>query len=260
MNARPHGLSQALILARYTLVEALKSRLGMVGLAVCAAGLGVAAFIDALALTDAAGIRNTVLAALLRASAVFLAATFVITAMVRDENDRGLELLLSLPLSRAAYLGGRWAGFALAGSLLALADTAVLLALGAGAPAVAWGLALMLELWIVVSLALACVLTFRHVVSALAAVAAFYILARIMTALIAVTASPVAPVDAWSFRLSAAMLRVLAALMPRLDLYAPSHWLGADAAPELAPLLLQTPVTIALLLLIAYVDLARRNR
>ncbi|MFN0163338.1 MAG: ABC transporter permease [Burkholderiales bacterium] len=260
MNARPHGLSQALILARYTLLEALKSRLGMVGLAVCAAALGVAAFIDALALTDSAGIRNTVLAALLRASAVFLAATFVITAMVRDENDRGLELLLSLPLSRATYLGGRWAGFSLASGLLALADTAVLLVMGAGAPAAAWGLALMLELWIVVSLALACVLTFRHVVSALAAVAAFYILARVMTSLIAITSSPVAPADAWSFRISAAMLQVLAALMPRLDMFAPSSWLGGHVTADLVPLLMQTPVYVGLLLLVAYVDLARRNR
>jgi ABC-type transport system involved in multi-copper enzyme maturation permease subunit len=260
MSVRPRGAAQALVLARYTLKEALRSRLGLVAVAMCLATLGMAAFVDALALTDAAGIRGTLAAALLRLGAVFLASTFVITAMVRDETDQGVELLLSLPLGRGTYLLGRWAGFAAVACLLAAAGTAVLIALGARATGFAWGVGLMLELWIVVSLSLACVLTFRHVVSALAAVAAFYALARVMTALIAITGSPVAPAQEWSFRLAAALLAALAALLPRLDAFARSEWISADAPPDLALPLAQAPIYVVLLLAVAYVDLARRNR
>ena len=48
---------------------------------------------------------------MLRVASVFLVATFVITSMVREASDKGLELLLALPMPRAVYLAGKLAGF-----------------------------------------------------------------------------------------------------------------------------------------------------
>ena len=36
---------------------------------------------------------------------------FVVSSMVRDWNDKGMELVLALPISRSAYLLGRLMGY-----------------------------------------------------------------------------------------------------------------------------------------------------
>src|SRR6185503_6313353 len=130
----------AATLARFVLLEARRSGLPWLALACIALGVGLAGFLSQVALTEGRALQAAVVAALLRASAVFLVAAHVAAATLREINDKGLELMLSLPLSRPAQYLGRLAGFALLGVALAAAFALPLLAWAAPAPVALWGL------------------------------------------------------------------------------------------------------------------------
>ena len=258
---RPTHMRAIFTYGRFTFLEAVRSRLGWVALVTLVASLGVGQFIDQMALTESQPIRAAVLGAMLRLAAVFLIASFVITSMVREHNDKGLELLLSLAAPRHCYLLGKWLGFVWAAIALAGAF-ALPLALSADAPRVlAWGLSLALELVVVASASLLCVLTFSHVVSGLAAVGAFYVLSRLISTLQMIGDSAVAPLDSLAFQFGAWSLRAIGVLLPRLDLFTRTAWLTGDAVPfaDLPALGLQSAVYSALLLCAAAIDLTRKN-
>src|SRR5262245_12603586 len=101
----------AAILARLALLEARRSGLPWLAAGCLAAALGVAAFLSQVALTEGRAVQIAVMAALLRACAVFLVAAQVAASTLRELNDKGLELTLSYPLSRSAQYLGRLAGF-----------------------------------------------------------------------------------------------------------------------------------------------------
>ena len=108
------------VIARYTVLEALRNRLLWVVAATLAACLIIAGFLQAVAMTESAQIQAAILAAILRLSAVFIVVSFVVTSMVRETNDKGLELILALPLPRGSYFFGKLAGFTGASVVLAL--------------------------------------------------------------------------------------------------------------------------------------------
>jgi len=131
-------------LARSVLLEARRGGLPWLAAASLAVGLGAAAFLSQVALTDGAALQLAVLAALLRACAVFLIAAQVTAATLREIQDKGLELMLSLPLSRTTHYLGRLAGFAACGVALAALFSAALLPWAAPLPAILWGVSLAL--------------------------------------------------------------------------------------------------------------------
>jgi len=257
----PRTIATIATIARYTAAEALHSRVLVSALATVAVGVALGQFAGELALTDARGISAAGQAWLFRVAAAFLIASFAIASLVREANDKGLELLLALPLPRAGYLFGKWGGCALAAALLASLFALPLLAVAPWTAVSAWAISLFFELAIVASASLLCALTFTHVVASLAAVSAFYALARTMAALLAVGGNPVAPQDSAAFRFAATLLEGIGALLPRLDRFCRSDWLTADAAAwaDMPWLAAQTVVYVVLLLAAAYVDLMRKN-
>ena len=68
--------------------------------------LALAEFVGALAITESVAFKSGLLGALLRLAAVFLLSLFVITSMVRELNDKQLELVLALPIARVSYFLG----------------------------------------------------------------------------------------------------------------------------------------------------------
>src|SRR5260221_349760 len=115
----------AAILARSILLEARRGGLPWLAVASIAAGLGLAAFLSQVALTESRALQTALLAALLRACAVFLIATQVAASTLREINDKGLEQMLSLPVSRGSQYLGRLAGYAACGAASALASLAL---------------------------------------------------------------------------------------------------------------------------------------
>src|SRR5882762_7834185 len=93
-------------LARFVLLEARRSGLPWLAAACIALSAGLAGFLSQVALTEGRELQAAVVAAALRACAVFLVAAHVASSSLREMNDKGLELMLSLPLARSTqYLG-----------------------------------------------------------------------------------------------------------------------------------------------------------
>lgn len=251
---RPPLLRPARTIAAYTLLEALRNRLLWVLAAAALGAVGVSGLLAELALTESRQLQAALLAAALRLAAVFLVTTFVITSMAREANDKGVEMLLAMALPRAAWLLGKLAGFGALAVLPALLFGAVGLLFAPPAQAALWSVSLLCELWIVAAFAVLCMLTLHHVLPALAAAFAFYLLARSIGAmqLLAGAGGP-----SWQ----RAGVDALAALLPRLDLYTRTEWLVyyGGTWQSLLDIAAQTAIYLTLLTAAALFDLYRKN-
>ena len=247
-------------IARATLLEALRSRMLWLVAVLLLVSLAVAAFLRQVALIEAAEIQVSILAALLRGCAAFLTAAFVVMSMVRESNDKVLELMIAQPWPRAAYLFGKFVGFSTAAVLLAVLISAPLAFFAPAARVLAWSLSLACELVILTAMSLFCVITLTHVVPALAAVLGFYVLARSIAAL-QVIATAAETSNAWSDRAANWIVHAIALVLPRLDQMTQAAWLVAapPTAGALASVLIQTALYTLLLVAAAQFDLQRQN-
>ena len=214
----------AAILARSILLEARRGGLPWLAAASIVAGLALAAFLSQVTLTESLALQAAILAALLRACAVFLIAAQVATSTLREINDKGLELMLSLPLSRSAQYLGRLAGFAGCGVVLAFAFALVLLPWVPPAAAALWGLSLACEVALVAAAALFFAMTLAQLLPAIAATAGLYLLARSMAAIQAIASGPVADTTLTG-RIARFSVDAIALLLPRLDQVTRTEWL-----------------------------------
>lgn len=252
--------AQARTIALYTLLEALRNRLMWLVVAVALIGVGLSGFLQEIALTESSQIQLAMLAAFLRFSAVFLLATFVVTSMVREFNDKGLELVLALELPRAGYLLGKLAGFAALSLVPALLFGLLTLLLAPPDQAAWWTLSLVWELWIIAAFSLLCVLTFNQVMAALSASMAFYLLARSVTAFQLIGQGALADKSV-SQQVINFVIDAIGALLPHLDEFTRTDWLVYHSGnlAALLPLLAQTAIYLALLGGAALFDLYRKN-
>jgi ABC-type Na+ efflux pump permease subunit len=182
----------AATLPRLILIEARRGGLPWLALASIVFGAGLAAFLSEVALTESAALRISIVSALLRACAVFLIASHVVSSTIREINDKGLELLLALPLSRSAQYTGRLAGYAGCALALAGAFSASLLFWAAPSAVMLWGLSLACEAAVVASIALFFAMTLAQLVPAIAATLGLYVLARSMPAIQLIATGPLA--------------------------------------------------------------------
>lgn len=246
-------------IARITLLEALRGRLvALVALGAVGA-IALAAFLRQVAITESAEIQSSIIAAVLRLGAVFLLTTFAASSMVREWNDKGVELVLSHPVPRWAYVLGRYLGFAAAGVGIAAAFA---VPLGVFAPAdrvLTWAASLAMELALVAAGALFCALTLTSLVGALATVAGFYVLGRAIDAIGVIaraTEGSGRPLE----RIADAVVTGIGMLLPHFDRMTQSAWLtDGPPAGALAGVFGQAAVYIALLIAAAFFDFQRRN-
>jgi ABC-type transport system involved in multi-copper enzyme maturation permease subunit len=243
-----------------TLLEAARSRMLWLVAVLLVLSLGVAAFLRQVAIIEAAEIQVAIIAALLRGAGAFLTAAFVVMSMVRESNDKVLELMLAQPWPRAAYLFGKFVGFSTAAVLLGIVLTVPVAALAPTPGALAWGGSFACELVIVTAMSLFCVITLTHVVPALAAVLGFYVLARSIAALQVIATAAETSV-AWTDRAANWIVQAIALVLPRLDEMTQASWLVAapPTAGAIMNVLVQTAVYTTLLVAAAQFDLHRQN-
>ena len=250
----------AAILARLVLLDARRGGLPWLALAGLALALLLAGFLSQVALTETRSLQLAVLAALLRAVAVFLVAVQVSASMVREMNDKGLELMLSLPLRRSSQYLGRLAGFALLAAALAIVFAAPLLIWASPGAVALWAVSLALEGTLVAAAALFFALTLAQPVAAIATTAGLYLLARSMAAIQAIAAGALVEP---SLANQAARLSVdgVALLLPRLDAVTRSEWLiyGLPDAGAFLAALGGLALYIALLAAAGLFDFYRRS-
>jgi len=250
----------AAILARTILLEARRGGLPWLALASMVAGLGLAAFLSQVALTEGRALQTALLAAFLRACAVFLIAVQVTASTLREINDKGLEQLLSLPLSRSSQYLGRLAGHAACGALLAAAYALVLLPWAPPGAVALWGLSLAGETALVAAAALFFTMTLTQAVPAIAATAGLYLLARSMAAIQAIAAGPGVD-DSLASRVARFCVDAIALALPRLDSVTRSEWLLYGLPPAGAGVAALAGLALYFVLLAAagLFDFHRRN-
>jgi len=248
-------------LARTTLLEAVRTRLFWLAAIVVGVALGLAQFLKQVAITESLEIQVALLAALLRMAAVFIVATFIITSMVREANDKVTELMLSQPAPRSSYFLGKFYGYALVALMLAAAFALPLAVFVPTTGLMAWAATLVCELLIVAAVSLFCVVSLTQVLSAFTATAGFYLLARSISAMqIIASASPI-PGHPFAERTVNAIVDTIALVMPSLDRMARTEWL-VNAAPsmhELLALVVQSGVYVLLIAGATLFDLHRKN-
>ena len=248
-------------IARYTLLEALRTRLPALVLAALLAMLAASFFIESISITEGARFQAGFYAAGMRLACVFIATLYVLVSVMRELNDKGLDVALALDLPRSHYILGKLAGFLAIAILIAVAASLPLAWLAAPQAAIQWMASLGLELAIVVALALFCILTFGQLTPAASFVLAFYLLARSLAAIRLMGAHPLAGADALSHQAIQFLVEALALVMPSFDTWTQTAWLVNEPAPW--PFLLQlagqSAVYVALLAAAAMFDFYRKN-
>jgi ABC-type transport system involved in multi-copper enzyme maturation permease subunit len=198
LHARLNVLKFSKTIARITLLEALRSRLAWVGLVGVGLTFGIAQFLTQVAMIEVAQIQIAVMAALMRATGVFVVAAFCITSLIREANDKITELLLSQPAPRWEYYLGKLGGCAGVAIVLAVCFS-VPLAIHAPALQVAiWAGSFACELLIVAAISIFCAISLTQVTSAFAATAGFYLLGRSITTMQIIATAPIVPGESWT--------------------------------------------------------------
>lgn len=248
-------------IARYTVLEAWRTRLLLAAALALALVFAASAFVRELALVQDERMQTAFYAATARVAAVFIVALHVVGSLAREFADKGPDAVLALNIARWRYLVGKAAGYGVLCAIVAGLAALPLLVL-ADAPRVAvWFASLALEASIIAALAVFCVVTFSHVTPAMAFVAGFYILCRGITGLTLVALHPIAGEGTAMHEGMAWAVRAIGLLLPRLDTWTRTAWLIDDpaAAGELGHLALQAAVYVALLIAATLVDFYRRN-
>jgi ABC-type transport system involved in multi-copper enzyme maturation permease subunit len=252
---------QIVTIARYTLLEAVRTRLPHLLLAVVALFGLIGIFIGAIAITENARMQAGTYAASMRLAAVFIAAFHVLSSMSREFNDKGLDVALALDVPRSHYILGKLAGFLFVGACLAVLAALPLAFFVPLQSAAAWGLSLALEIGIVIAAALFCAITFRQLIAAASFIVGFYVLARVLTAIQLMSAHPLTGADTPAHQVIRIVIDALALVMPPLDAWTQTAWLVVEAPDwsSFGALLLQSMLYTALLCAAAMVDFYRRN-
>jgi ABC-type transport system involved in multi-copper enzyme maturation permease subunit len=255
------GRRQIGTLARFTLLEALRTRLPWLFVTALAAVYGTSFLVQQLAITESARMQIVFAAAASRLVAVFVLSLYILTSVVREFNDKGLELTLSFDLPRSGYILGRLAGFVLIALAMALLAGLPQMMLAPLTAALQWSCSLAFELSLVAALSLFCVMTFTQLMPAASFVAGFYLLARTLSSIRLISDTSVVGDNALSRQMMGWLVDTLALVMPALDRYSQSAWLVDNTARWTAIGMdaLQAALYSTLLVAAAMFDFYRRN-
>jgi len=253
--------AQVWAVARFTMLEAWRSRLPGLLLLTLACALAASHLAAEMAIIEADRFRAALLAAGVRFCWVFILAVHVIGSLARELNEGGFEVALALELDRSAWVVGKLAGFLLPAFLAALLLFPLFALHAPAGAAAAWCLTLAFELAIVIAAALLFTLSLASLPAAAVFTAGFYLLARAIDALLLiVSSSPLLAPGAWR-NFAQMALGALAWLLPGLGRFAQAGWLAGapPPAPALALMGVQCAVYVALLCTAALVDFHRRD-
>lgn len=254
-------LGQVLIIGRFVVLEAWRTRLPVIIAIAFALAMGLSFFARELAITESSRVQISFLAALTRLAVVFITSLHIVSTLAREFNDRVIDLTLALELPRASYVLGKLAGYAVVTAVLAAGAGLLLAPVAPGPGLLAWTITLMFELWIVVALSIFCIITFNQVMPAAGFVLGFYLLARSIGAIRLISASPLLAGQSLAHRFADGLLNALAYLLPALDGFSETAWLigAGPGTASLISVLGQTLVYVPLVTSAALVDFYRKT-
>lgn len=222
---------------------------------------GLSEFLGELAVTETRQVQCSIAAVILRLSSVLIIILFVLTSMIREINDKGIELILALAIPKYIYLAGKWLGFSIIAVTVAFICTVLLLLYADFQQIVLWSISLICELLIILSFCLFCLFTFSHITTAFFIVMGFYVLARSMDAIQLISSSPIMYSDSLSQKIIILIIDMIDYVLPKLDQFARTEWLvyQTGSYQDMINVVLQTIIYTGLLITATLFDLYRKN-
>ncbi len=236
-------------IAYFTLLESLRAM--RVIIPVLLLILATSFFVRELAIIEADRMQTVFLGAVTRLALIFILGLFVVVSVVREFNDKGLELILALDLPRSSYVLGKFLGYAVTGFLLTIVACLLLMWFVHPGALLIWAGFLLLELMILIALSLFAAIAFTNVVPATSFVLGFYVLARSITAIQLISESPLAAQDAGLQNIVSGLIRIIALFIPRLSDFTQTAWLVNSAPASTIDLSLLAHGALFLVLVLA---------
>ena len=263
-NQKPNRILSAVssvgTFANYTFREMISNRILILIVMFALLGLGLAGFITEVAVTEHKETQLAIVAAVFRFCAVFIMMVFVVSSIVREFNDKCLELYLSMPVSRTVFFVGKIAGFILCGLILSMIFSAVMLLFADLIDIALWGLSLTMELAIVATFAFFAVLSFNQQVTAAVFITFFFYLMSRLTDTIELISNSPALFETLGNNILEFVLWILKLVLPPMVNFTKTDWLvyGSDYS-ELPGLIFTTVVYCLLIGAMAMWDFVRKN-
>ena len=261
----PMHLKTTAAIFKFTLLEVVRTRLWIFALSVVGIMFVVAEFTASLAITESFEYRVITFATISRLVAVFIVTLFVSASVIREFDDATFELIISRPVSRANWYASKQLGYFVLAILLSIIFTLPLLYFGSH-QVVIWWVSFFAELCIVAAASIAFGITLGNTTMTITAVLAFYLLSRIITALMLMSMRAAEEIAQPANILVANFMRGLAYLLPDLSRFANPNWLvnyspavNVDLSSDIFYVFVQTVVYCLLLSSIGLFDLYRRN-
>lgn len=248
---------------RYVLLTATRDRLFFGVLACVLAAAYLSSVLGSTAMLEPEQMALSFTAASARVILMVGMIVFIGFHMRNAFDTREIDVLLSRPISRTTLVLSYWFGFAAVATLLVLPTIILVAILGTlnKTGFYLWSVSLLLESWLVVSVALFAALTMRSGVGTVLSSLAIYTLSRMMGFFIATSNSGgLFQSEEINFGARWAM-KLISVVVPRLDFYAKSNWLiyGAKSYEDLYLFLLQSAVFIPLLVAASVIDFQRKQ-
>jgi ABC-type transport system involved in multi-copper enzyme maturation permease subunit len=217
----------------------------------------VAFFLGSTAMVESDQTSLAYVAGLCRVVLIVGLIIFIAFHIRRSFENKEIDLMIVRPISRNKFILSYWMGFA-AVSFFFVLFTAVTIYLF-GSPDLngflAWSFSLLLECWIVVSLAMTAALILRSTVIAVLLSFGFYVLARLSGFLLLIATKPGSnSIYDYSFS-------TISKLIPRLDFFSKSEWLiyGVKDFSDVKLFAMQAVVYIGLLVTLALIDFRKKQ-
>jgi ABC-type transport system involved in multi-copper enzyme maturation permease subunit len=178
-------------------------------------------------------------------------------------DAKEIDVLLSRPISRTTLVLSYWVGFAAVSTCLVLPTVALVGFIGTlnHTGFLLWSLSLLLESWLVVSVALFAALTIKSGVGTVLASLAIYSLSRMMGFFLVTTTAGNAFKEHEINVGAQWLMEGISLVVPRLDFFAKSNWLiyGARSYEDATLVLMQAGVFIPLLIAACVIDFKRKQ-
>lgn len=256
-----YGARRLTAIAGFAWLEAIRTRLPWMLIGVAILLLLMSVLVRSLTIAETTRIQVSFLAASTRIAAVFLICLHVLGSMLRENQDKGTELLMSLDLARWEYLGGKLLGYMIVATAICVVLWVPIAVIAPFDPALRWVVSLILESWIIVAASLFCVVTFNQLMLSASFVLMFYLLARAIAAILLVAQSSMLAPDSWGQQALTLSVKFVALILPGLHAFTDTAWLvnAAGDWSQFASFLVQTFIYCGLLFAAALFDLYRKN-
>ena len=254
-------MRQSFTISYFTVLEAIRNKLFIFTVIFIIAMFGISGFIGELAITETSQLQSAVLGFVLRLMCIFIVSLFVITSTVREFDDKGFELLLSLSMPRWSYYLGKILGFSFLSLIVTVLIILPLFAYSGITPVLYWGCSLFCELLIMVSAGLFCLFTFGNITISFTVVTVFYLLARTMSAIKLISQNPILSETSYYQEFMKYLVEGISVFLPNFNIFTRSEWLiyGHVDPGLLIPIAGQTLIYVFLLSCASLFDLYRKN-